>query len=41
MDFSTPLPELSYDEHHKLRKNYKYSDDLINPHNWSSDIKKI
>ena len=41
MDFSTPLPKLNYDEHHKLRKDYKYSDDLINPHNWSSDIKKF
>ena len=41
MDLTVPLPELDYEEHGDLRKDYKYADDLINPRNWNDDISKF
>jgi len=38
MDLTVSLPKLDYGQHGSLREDYKYSDDLINPTNWSYDI---
>lgn len=39
MELLASFPELNYGKHQDIRRDYKYGDDLINPKNWSDDIK--
>jgi hypothetical protein len=38
MDYTIALPNLIYGEHENIRKEYKYSDDLVNPYNWGNEM---
>ena len=38
MEYTISLPKLEYENHEKIRSDYKYTDDLINKYNWKSEI---
>ena len=38
MDYTISLPELGYKNHGTIRNEYKYSDDIVNMHNWKNNM---